>query len=82
MLVSTLLSIMWHIVIVTIFVIGIPFLQRDIDNSEPLVFVTIVDEVPETNQPVLSAKAITQSEEIEVANRTPPQLLTGHRHIC
>ena len=72
MLVSTLLSIMWHIVIVMIFVIGIPFLQRDIDNSEPLVFVTIVDEVPETSQPVPSAKATTKSEEVEVSSRTPP----------
>ena len=72
MLVSTLLSIMWHIVIVVIFVIGIPFFQRDIDNSDPLVFVTIVDEVPETNQPAPSAAATTQSEKIEVASRTPP----------
>ena len=72
MLVSTLLSIMWHIVIVVIFVIGIPFFQRDIDNSDPLVFVTIVDEVPETNQPAPSATATTQSEKIEVASRTPP----------
>lgn len=72
MLVSTLLSIMWHIVIVVIFVIGIPFFQRDIDNSDPLVFITIVDEVPETNQPAPSAKATTQSEKIEVASRTPP----------
>ncbi len=72
MLVSTLLSIMWHIVIVVIFVIGIPFFQRDIDNSDPLVYVTIVDEVPETNQPAPSAAATTQSEKIEVASRTPP----------
>ena len=72
MLISTLLSIMWHIVIVVIFVIGIPFFQRDIDNSDPLVFVTIVDEVPETNQPAPSATATTQSEKIEVASRTPP----------
>jgi len=72
MLVSTLLSIMWHIGIVVIFVIGIPFFQRDIDNSDPLVYVTIVDEVPETNQPAPSAAATTQSEKIEVASRTPP----------
>ena len=72
MLISTLLSIMWHIFIVIIFVIGIPFLQRDIDNSEPIVFVTIVDEVPKTNQPAPSAKATTQSEKIEIASRTPP----------
>ena len=72
MLVSTLFSIMWHIVIVIIFVIGIPFFQRDINNSDPLVFVTIVDEVPETNQPAPSATATTQSEKIEVASRTPP----------
>ncbi len=72
MLVSTLLSIMWHIGIVVIFVIGIPFFQRDIDNSDPLVYVTIVDEVPETNQPAPSATATTQSEKIEVASRTPP----------
>ncbi|MEK9532025.1 MAG: hypothetical protein VW162_03925, partial [Alphaproteobacteria bacterium] len=72
MLVSTLLSIMWHIGIVVIFVIGIPFFQRDIDNSDPLVYVTIVDEVPETNQPATSAAATTQSEKIEVASRTPP----------
>ena len=72
MLVSTLLSIMWHIVIVVIFVIGIPFFQRDIDNSDRLVFVTIVDEVPETNQPAPSATATTQSEKIEVASRTTP----------
>ena len=63
---------MWHIVIVTIFVLGIPFFQRDINNSEPVVFVTIVDDVPETNQPAPSAKAVTQSEEIEVSSRIPP----------
>ena len=63
---------MWHIVIVVIFVIGIPFFQRDIDNSDRLVFVTIVDEVPETNQPAPSATATTQSEKIEVASRTTP----------
>ena len=72
MIFSTLLSLMWHVFIVVIFVIGIPFLQRDIGDAEPLVFVTVVNEVPETNQPVPSAKATTQSEEIEVASRTPP----------
>ena len=72
MIFSTLLSLMWHVFIVVIFVIGIPFLQRDIGDAEPLVFVTLVNEVPETNQPVPSAKATTQSEEIEVASRIPP----------
>ncbi len=72
MLVSTLLSIMFHLIFVTIFAIGIPFFQRDINNSEPIVYVTIVDEVPKTNQTGPSAKAETQSEEIEVSSRTPP----------
>ena len=72
MIVSTLLSLMWHVAIAVIFVIGIPFLERDISDAEPLVFVTIVDEVPETNQPAPSAKATVQSKEIEVASTTPP----------
>ena len=52
--------------------VGIPFLERDLKDTEPLVFVSVVDKVPETNQPKPSAKAKTVSDEIHVASKTPP----------
>ena len=51
MLISTLLSMILHGIIVTVFVIGIPLYKRDLKDPEPLVFITVVDELPETNQP-------------------------------
>lgn len=72
MLISTFFSLVLHVFIVTIFVLGIPFLERDLKDTEPLVFVSVVDKVPETNQPKPSAKAETQSDEIHVASKTPP----------
>ena len=72
MLISTFFSLVLHGLVVTIFVVGIPFLERDLKDAEPLVFVSVVDKVPETNQPKPSAKAKTESDEIHVASKTPP----------
>ncbi len=72
MLISTFLSLTLHAVVVLAFAVGIPFFEQDLKNTEPLVFVTIVDDVPETNQPSPSAKAESESKEIEIASKTPP----------
>ena len=72
MLISTFFSLVLHGLVATIFVVGIPFLERDLKDTEPLVFVSVVDKVPETNQPKPSAKAKTESDEIHVASKTPP----------
>ena len=71
MLISTFLSLTLHAIVVLAFAVGIPFFERDLKNTEPLVFVTIVDDVPETNQPNPSAKAESESKEIEM-NQTNP----------
>ena len=72
MLISTLLSMILHGIVVTVFVIGIPLYKRDLKDLEPLVFITVVDELPETNQPTPSAKSATKSDEIKVSSKTPP----------
>ena len=43
MLISTFFSLVLHGLVVTIFVVGIPFLERDLKDAEPLVFVSVVD---------------------------------------
>ncbi len=72
MLISTFLSLVLHTFVVVLFTVGLPFLERDLQNTESLVYVTVVNEVPETNQPMPSAKAERESNEIEIASKTPP----------
>ena len=72
MLISTFLSLVLHTVVVIIFALAVPFFERDLKDTEPLIFVTIVDDVPETNQPTPSAKAEEKADENKIASRTPP----------
>jgi len=72
MLRPTFISLLLHVVIGVVFIFGIPFFGRAPNDAEPLVFITIVDEIPVTNQPAPSAKAKKQSEEMQVTSKTPP----------
>ena len=67
------LSILFHLLVVAVAVIGWPFLATPTPTAQPLVIVDMVKTVPKTNLAAADSKAMASSEpEQEATRRKPP----------
>ena len=67
------LSILFHLCVVTVIMIGWPFLTKPAPTAQPLVIIDVVKLAPDTNLSAQSGKAMASPEpEQEATRRKPP----------